>query len=240
MTLVLFLLIFAGCSDDYPDGDANPASDFEYIVTDDGDVEITKYIGSDTDVVIPKKIENKKVAIIGEKAFHQSEIQTLAMPDSVKYIRASVFSYSANLKEIRISSNLISVGAYAFSNCTSLVSVDLSASTMETLDSGAFKDCAGLKEVKFGKNITEIRDESFYGCAALGEVVLPNSLTSLGDKAFGGCTSLKSITVPPKLDLMSINSPRLYDVPSLETITFAEGREDNIFLADIDFNVIVQ
>ena len=59
----------AGTDDNIPEynaAEANPASDFEYAVNKDGGITITKYIGTDTDVVIPEKIEGKNVTVIGE------------------------------------------------------------------------------------------------------------------------------------------------------------------------------
>ena len=44
----------------------NPASDFEYEVRDEGGIKIKKYIGKGTQVIIPKTIDEKEVAVIGD------------------------------------------------------------------------------------------------------------------------------------------------------------------------------
>ena len=45
------------------------SGDYEYSLLDDGTIEISKYVGNDSDVTIPDEIDGKKVTSIGEWAF---------------------------------------------------------------------------------------------------------------------------------------------------------------------------
>lgn len=46
-----------------------PVEDFEYEENEDGGITITRYIGEETEVVIPEKINEKNVTVIGKDAF---------------------------------------------------------------------------------------------------------------------------------------------------------------------------
>jgi hypothetical protein len=88
------------------------ASDF----TVDANSVITKYIGFDTDVVIPSVIGGKKITAIGNEAFRKAEITSVTIPGSVK-----------------------SIGHTAFDGCTSLTSVRFEGMiTSGNLDGNAF------------------------------------------------------------------------------------------------------
>ena len=75
----------------YNAADANPASDFEYTVGEDGGITITKYIGTDPDVVIPEQIDGKDVTVIGGGAFQKNlTLHSIAMASTVSIDRKSV------------------------------------------------------------------------------------------------------------------------------------------------------
>ena len=77
-----------------PEVSYSPVADFKYEILDDG-IRITKYIGSDTEVVIPKFIEGQPVVeigiadpevdpTIGESAFSDCDsLTSITIPDSV-------------------------------------------------------------------------------------------------------------------------------------------------------------
>ena len=52
-----------------PEIPESSVSDFKYNIIEDGEVIITQYIGSDTKVSIPEKIEGKPVTEIGIGSF---------------------------------------------------------------------------------------------------------------------------------------------------------------------------
>ena len=104
----------------------------------DGTVEITGYAGNSATCVIPDEIHGKKVTRIGENAFRdRTELTSVTIPDSVKYI----FDH-------------------AFSNCTSLETVTIPNSVTD-IYSRAFYNCTSLKEVTIPASVTDIGDEAF-------------------------------------------------------------------------------
>ena len=89
--------------------DENPVSDFEYEAVSGG-VEITKYIGASIRVRIPGKIEGISVTSIGDKAFFQTGIMEIIIPDTVTNIGRSAFSGNEALTNVIMGNSTISTG----------------------------------------------------------------------------------------------------------------------------------
>ena len=79
-------------------------------------------------------------------------------------IDAQAFSDNKTLTSITASSAVLSIQARAFQNCANLVYADLSASTMEYVNSEVFKGRASLETVTLPQTITEIYGEAFKDC----------------------------------------------------------------------------
>lgn len=138
-------------------------------------------------------------------AFYNSSIKEIDLPNNNihDYMSISLEDYAmANcpyLQQVnfpKYTSNpgagLTPLGKYAFYNCPSLVSVDFTGATPGSgnygvLPEGLFKDCKGLKNVKFDDNkITEIGDFAFSNCNLQGWVFNKQSasLKTIGKYAF--------------------------------------------------------
>ena len=78
---------------------------FEYQVEDDY-VTITKYTGSETNVLIPVYINGIEVRVIGESAFEENMyIKSVTIPDSLTDILERAFYKCENLEEVKLSDN---------------------------------------------------------------------------------------------------------------------------------------
>ena len=89
-----------------------------------------------------------------------------------------------------------SIGAYAFSGCSSLSSVSFPES-LTSIGDRAFWFCSSLSSVSFSESLTSIGDYAFSGCSSLSSVEIPSSVISIGDAAFSGAVDfvmLKSET----------------------------------------------
>lgn len=146
-----------------------------------------------------------KLCNIEGNAFYNSSIKEIDLPNNNihEYMSISLEDYAmANcpyLQQVnfpKYTSNpgagLTPLGKYAFYNCPSLVSVNFTGATPGSgnygvLPEGLFKDCKGLKNVKFDDNkITEIGDFAFSNCNLQGWVFNKQSasLKTIGKYAF--------------------------------------------------------
>lgn len=98
------------------------------------------------------------------------------------------------------------VGASAFCNCTSLLSVTFPDS-VTSIGLRAFEGCSALQSVKLPYSLTTIEANAFWNCTSLTSITIPDSVVNLGTKTvapdnwgytgmvFAGCSSLKDISV---------------------------------------------
>ena len=170
--------------------------DFTYTLIDEySKVQILSYIGSDTDVVIPDRIDNKKVTSIADSAFREKSITSVVFGQYVESIGNYAFFSCQSLNKLDFSkSSVKTIGSYAFTVCKSLESIEFPDS-LESIGYGAFSaytygDCgsyeaSSLKSVKFGSGLKSIANDAFYGNRALNTVNFTGvALTSIGDRSF--------------------------------------------------------
>lgn len=91
------------------------------------------------------------------------------------------------LKSVGDISHCESIGSSAFSDCSSLTSVDLSS--CKTIGSSSFSGCSALESVGSTKLLTNIPESAFGGCSNLQSIDLSNC-TSIGRYAFSGCSKI--------------------------------------------------
>ncbi len=177
----------------------NKSEEWEYYVLNDGkSVCITKYLGSDENVIIPEYLDGGIVTNIGEQAFKaNSYIKKIDIPESVSTIGAYAFEGCSNLAEIRIPSNVISIGQRAFARCTSLVNVDIEKG-VKSIGYEAFYSC-DIKKIELPEGLITISDGMFWGCQSLEEVLIPDDVEKIGNHVFRECVKLKYIKLPEKL-----------------------------------------
>ena len=135
---------------------------------------------------------------------------TVSIPSSVTYggttytvtsIDAYAFAECTGLISVAISNSVTSIESCAFSDCTALTSVII-GNSVTSIGSYVFDDCTDLSKVTIGNSVTEIGKYAFSDCTALTSVAIPNSVTSIGNGAFSGCTGLTSITIPNSVTLI--------------------------------------
>ena len=89
----------------------------ESIVTQDEDkVWLEKYIGNSKSYRV-----DSDITTIGPKAFFQTvELESVELPQSVKYIEMSAFRECHSLKEINLPDEIRMISGYAFENCKNI------------------------------------------------------------------------------------------------------------------------
>lgn len=115
---------------------------------------------------------------------------------------------------------------------------------IESIENGAFRDCALLQSITLPDTLTKIGNSAFDGCASLKEITIPASVASfdgcvlanctaltkatiladvatLGGRAFYGCTALTEVILPAGLTQM--DTGEFYGCASLERIVLPDG-----------------
>lgn len=161
-------------------------------VVDDGTYwcGIKAYLGNDTNITIPDKINGIEVGSINERCFKNSNIESVTLPSSVTSIEQQAFYGCDNLKSINLS-NVKFIGTEAFTNCPSLTdNIDLSSVEMisERGLAGTYFKTMNLPKC------TDIRDSAFEDCT-MQKIVL-NSAKNLGSNVFKNCKNLEMIYAP--------------------------------------------
>lgn len=130
----------------------------------------------------------------------------------------SSFQACSKIEHIKIGSSVQRICRYAFSGCTSLVSIDFETeSQLKEIHMQAFAHCSSLKSIEIPVGVTSIGTLAFLKCKALEYIELPDSLVSIGISPFNECSSLKSVKVGS--GLTTLDKLLFYGCSALESIT---------------------
>lgn len=133
------------------------------------------------------------------------------------YIEQSAFQDCLNLTHFTIPSSVISIGSYAFQNCSKLEFSVKFPSSMSSIGNSTFSNCRKLLSVDIPDSIISIGEDAFDYCFGLTEITIPNSVTSIGEGAFSYCENLTSIVLPN--NITTIEEHTFNSCRSLTSIT---------------------
>ncbi len=178
-----------------------PDLPYTYTITDEK-VTITKYTGSDTEVIVPGYIEGYPVTVIGRNAFYRKAALTrVEFPNTLRAIDYYAFHGCSALRDVVIPEGLEYVYHSAFYECTSLEQIAF-PNSLKVLDGHIFHDCSALKEVVLPEGLTQLGYCTFYNCTSLEEIRIPSGITKLEDGLFTGCSNLKNIEIPDSVTVI--------------------------------------
>ena len=168
-----------------------PASSFTFSYSDTNNTaSITKFVGSETEVIIPSTVENNgttyKVTEIADGtsssgAFYDSNITSVVIPDTVTSIGDYAFESCDSLTSITIPSSVTSIGENAFWYCNSLTSITI-PSSVTSIGKAAFNSCCALAEVYNYSSLTVTAGSSSNGFLGYYAKVVYNARDLTGEK----------------------------------------------------------
>ncbi len=158
-------------------------------------------------ILLPEGLE-----VIEFNTFANCTFKEITLPQSVKEIKRSAFSYCASLKKINLPENLTYIREQAFYNCSSLEELKLPKTIMD-IENRAFYGCINLKTIQaeeglYYKSQSNCLIKKFDYSVQLGcsESVIPSIAKSIGSSAFAGNDNLKKIQIPGNIEKISTNA----------------------------------
>ena len=167
---------------------------------------------------------NEGVQSIGDYAFLETAITSIALPASLTNLKASAFPSS--LVTITVAeenpSYYMSGGCLLAKGTDALVFAPVGATLPEgvkEIGAYAFASRQDLIDFVVPSTVTKIGNYELNNCQNLKSINLPEGLTSIGSYVFNYCYELKSITLPSTLNDLSYASGMFAYCHKLESAT---------------------
>jgi len=122
---------------------------------------------------------------------------TLKKYDVVK-INDNAFQNCVNLKTVKLSDKMNTIGINAFINCTSLETINL-PNSITNIYSGAFQNCTSLTTIILPNKLIALEDNLFKNCSNLYSIIIPDTILSLGLNVFQNCIAITTIVLPKSI-----------------------------------------
>ena len=204
---------------------------------------ITKFVGSETDVVIPSSYSIDGYIPNTLTFNNTSEFEDYCETNRDYLMENSIECTSVPLG-VTVSINYDNYMDYlneAYFPVTTVIGtipniVDGNDYSITSIGNEAFYRNESLRSVTIPNTITNIGEFAFYTCTALTDITIPNSVISIGNYSFNGCSSLTSITIPNSVTSMGQFS--FNGCSSLTNVVVEEG--NTIYDSRDNSNAIIE
>lgn len=145
-------------------------------------------------IIVPERVYcdgvNYDVAAIAPRAFWQSAITEVQIPNSVTMIGEAAFADADDLASITLPLGLRDISRYMLAG-TAITNIVLPEG-VTSIGQGAFEDCAMLRTVFLPASLRHIGNRAFGYCSRLTEVYsdAPIPPLTMGDNTFEGCDNI--------------------------------------------------
>lgn len=175
--------------------------DFLYRVegeSDNPEVTIYSYVGSDTDVTVPSEIKGKPVTTLYGTFSGNKTVKKVTVPEGVRLIKNLAFHGCTALTTVVLPSSLEEMTEYTFYQCTNLktVSLDTANSKLAKIGRYSFAYCEKLTGFDIPSLLKELEEGVFAHCSSLKKIIIPDTVEKIGGSVFGECTNVTEIKIP--------------------------------------------
>jgi hypothetical protein len=151
---------------------------------------------------------------------------------TVTNVESASFEYSIGVAGVTIGTNVISIGANAFYDCSNLTAITVNSTNLYySSTNGVLFDKTQSTLIQYPSGlggsytvpgtVTNIEDGAFGDAFGLTGVVIPNGVTSIGFETFYSCEKLAGVTIGSAV--ASIGEEAFYDCTSLTGITIPDS-----------------
>ena len=166
---------------------------------------------------------------LGDIAFAECGLTEVIFGDWIESVGACCFSQCEKLESVKLGQNCSSIGAAAFTGCTSLVKITKpKANRQLIIKNGCIYNADGTVllsgwlaegDVVINKKVKEIAPFSFEANSRITSVSIAGSVKKLPEGCFENCKKLKTVTL--KKGVKSIGENCFYSCPALKKIEIA-------------------
>ena len=185
--------------------------DYTYEVLEDGTAKIVKYNTTSEFIVIPAKLDDYAVSVIGSKAFEDCKAKAITVPEGVVKLEEAAFLFSG-VTRLTLPDSLTIFDDGAFRGCSRLDTVVLSASnTALKVENRALIDTQEQRLLailwgEFGTipfnqadytvpdGVRSIDMRALSGSSVIETVALPDTVSRIGASAFESSGKLRKVT----------------------------------------------
>ncbi len=146
------------------DEDRITSGDWSYRISE-GKAVLCAYLGSDTEVVVPAKIDGYAVSEVGPSFF------------------CAFGGVAETMTSVTLSEGIERINTNAFKNCTALQKAVIPGS-VRTIANSAFEGCTSLTEVELGEGVKSIQRYAFLN-TGLTSIFIPASVTTIDEDSIG-------------------------------------------------------
>ena len=191
--------------------------EWKYFVNSDNTIQLTQYLGTKTELVVPANYDGYVVYAVGQQGMKQTTpsakrinvlgasenatITKLTIEEGIKEIKCSAFEKCTGIKgNLVIPDSVETIEGYAFNSCSGFNGTLTLPSTLKSIENRAFQLCSGFKDdLVIPEGIKSIGDGAFNKCTGFnGTLTLPSTLKSIGNGAFQYCSGLTGDILIPE------------------------------------------
>lgn len=195
--------------------------DFEYMIHKNGKVQLIKYTGKSTNIIIPDEIEGKAVAYLGDKLFIDSNIKSIKFGKNVETVGSHLFYMCRQLNSVILSDKTEYIFDEAFFLTESLKQI-LLPNSLKYIGSDAFEE-SGIEKITIPTNV-KVGIAAFSRTACLKELVLENGINNIEGAAFSEC-GVDYVYIPSSLTKI-IDGAAFANCNNLKKVEFAETMDE--------------
>ena len=191
--------------------------EWKYFVNSDNTIQLTQYLGTKTELVVPANYDGYVVYAVGQQDVREdtpsskrtnilgtsenATITKLTIEEGIKEIKCGAFEKCTGIKgNLVIPDGVTKIGRLAFNKCSGFDGTLTLPSSLKSIVDGAFQFCSGFTgDLVIPEGVETIGTFAFNKCSGFnGTLTLPSTLKNIGGSDFQLCSGLKGDLVIPE------------------------------------------